>query len=307
MPPLRKIPRKRSNRSWWQNLLQLQLLYAGISIQLKGDKAHMGILYSLDSSFAQFAKYKDGVVYSAHGETVIGRYDSNVIYNANGVPIAVFRDGTAYRTTDPGTQNAQRLCFCKNDCICQATISLARFNGDQDGACAAAVLYFQKDFFEDSKPVYQPPLSPTSAFAEYTTIKSGFLKGIIAIAIVLSFLSIFYLPSVIVLLVNEDINFVLLIWGIAFIYGILHGKDLRLGHLRDFLPLIKTCFIPYIHAVWIQTLALCVYAAINHFFSLEYLAMYISLLPSEFFPLFIPLCSAQCIILWYIIYRRDHR
>lgn len=136
----------------------------------------MGTLWYDNRKTSALASFDNGIVYSGDGlfREEIGRYDSYGVYDRFGTQVAKFSGNTAY---SPYHFSTEALCTSDSSIIYEGgstwNSTLAAYDGDSNGACAAAVLYFNlysTDGIDDnttSTPL--PPVNDAiSAYGGYT-------------------------------------------------------------------------------------------------------------------------------------------
>lgn len=136
----------------------------------------MGTLWYDNRKTSALASFDNGIVYSGDGlfREEIGRYDSYGVYDRFGTQVAKFSGNTAY---SPYHFSTEALCTSDSSSIYEGgstwNSTLAAYDGDSNGACAAAVLYFNlysTDGIDDnttSTPL--PPVNDTiSTYGGYT-------------------------------------------------------------------------------------------------------------------------------------------
>lgn len=105
----------------------------------------MGTLWYDSRKTSALASFDNGIVYSGDGlfREEIGRYDSDGVYDRFGTQIAKFRGNTAY---SPYHFSTEALCTSDSSRIYEGgstwNSTLATYDGDSYGACAAAIFYF---------------------------------------------------------------------------------------------------------------------------------------------------------------------
>ena len=150
----------------------------------------IGTLWYDSRKTSALASFDNGIVYSGDGlfKEEMGRYDTYGVYDRFGNQVAKFSGNTAY---SPYHFSTEALCTSDSSSIYKGgstwNSTLAAYDGDSNGACAAAVLYFSlysSEKMDDnitSTPL--PPANDTiSTYGGYTG-KRETASGISAVVI----------------------------------------------------------------------------------------------------------------------------
>ena len=258
----------------------------------------MGILFSNEESHERLASYENGLVCSAHDERVLGSYNSDSILDANGRSVAVFRDDQVY-------DFRQEKCILRTvqGCVIQDDRIVARYQGDPMGACAAYLLYIGKKT-EKKTTEKSRVMTLSELWTQFDQKCPGFIKVISAIYSVASLFFLYQLPAtVITLLESEGYGVVLLIlWGGAFLIGLINYWEPWVISLSHFFRLIWRLMIPYLHAFWMAIVYTCIYAMYQGYFTGTFLSGILTVFPSAFLYLTMPLYLIQLIRALYAIH-----
>ena len=180
----------------------------------------MGTLWYDSRKTSALASFDNGIVYSGDGlfRQEIGRYDSDGVYDRFGTQIAKFRGNTAY---SPYHFSTEALCTSDSSRIYKGgstwNSTLATYDGDSYGACAAAIFYFalysseKVDNNITSASLSQMYDDVTSTYSGYTG-KIETRNSIVAIAIL-------------VVGVVATIIFYFTSWGHSMIFGEEAGRQ----------------------------------------------------------------------------------
>ena len=270
----------------------------------------MGLIYACQSPYNCLARYESGTVYLGQSSFVCGSYRDGYVYDAEGTLIATYCNNVLHSNEKEG------LAFVvENNCICHGKTPFARFQGDKEGACATAYLYFRQQTCEDTTP------TPTETKPTETTSKDGYwtfndlwknileqtstlVKVIVAAVLLIVGYHIFQLPAVVAYLVEEDFGPIMLcIWGGAFLFGFRRNTYPLFNCMKHVISWLWEFFIPYLHVAWIMVVVSCIYAAANGFFSFSYLAGMIYTLPAMSLSLSMPLYLMNLAKSLYLLYK----
>lgn len=280
----------------------------------------MGTLFSSGESKSPFAHFKGNIIYSADRESVLGRYQSPYVFDVNDNIVAVLADDAVYYT-DKNGQKLRILHIAENN-IMYGERKIAKYQGDLEGACAAAFLYFQEKLTGEKKPdnplIAEPKfdnpepgeeiytLSLADLWKEFVEKCPGLLKAIIAIALLSSIYPLCQFPvTVSVLWESYDFGVAfLIIWIGAFLFGTVKHWNVCIESFSQFLRLLWKLLIPYLHALWMGIGYICIYAMDGGYFTASFFSQLLTISPALLLYMAAPLYLVQLVRVLYEIHKQ---
>ncbi|MBR7122702.1 MAG: hypothetical protein IKC95_04535 [Oscillospiraceae bacterium] len=270
----------------------------------------MGFIFSHQNTEKCFARFENGTVYLGHSTLTCGSYAAGKVYDEAGKLIATYCNNVLY----PTDENTATFVV-ENNCIYSGKTCYACFQGDKDGACAAAYLYYKNQTAMDTDLVRTQDNKPPETFGDtywsfddlWKNINeraSTLMKVIMVLLLLVVGCNLIQLPAVVAYLLEEDIGLIILCtWGGAFLLGFRRNSYPLFKNIRHVIAWLWEYLLPYLHVSWIVIVIACIYSTANGFFSFSYLAGVLYYLPATILPLTMPLYLINLARSLYLLYK----
>lgn len=277
---------------------------------MPGEFVLMGVIFSAQNQQIRLASYDQEHIFLGYSSAACGKYHSGSVYDNDGNIIATYYNGSLYPT-----DTRDGIFFVKNNNIYLDNTIYALFQGTEEGACAAAYLYYREQSSANARNAFTPQATGTStasddywSFADFWkhiyNDSSTLVKILILAAISISAYWIWQLPSCLALLLEENWGRIIIcILAIAFLFGFKWNTYPRFKKISHIFSLLWDLLIPYLHAIWIIVVAICIYSLMNGVFSFYLLANILRYLPYAILPLITPLFLIHLIRQLYLLHK----
>lgn len=255
----------------------------------------MGTIYSIQGTQYCLATFDNGNVFVGQNSTAYGTYHLDKVYDKNGCIIATVSGGALFPTA-----KAEGVFTVKDTYIYRNNTPYVKYDGDAEGACAAAYLLYKNHTITTNQQVYW---SFHDLWENIYGKSSTFVKVLIVLGLILIAYWVLQLPALAAILLKQDVGLIMIcLWAGAFLFGFKKKAHPVLREMRDVFSFLWDLLIPYLHAIWISFAVSCIYALVDGYFSLSFFSSSLYAFPQTVLCLTAPLYMVHLIRLLFLLY-----